>query len=1093
MRDRVWRPVARSVRRRARHLTGLAVGLFLFCSACASGTAAAAPASKLLARLRAISDDSTSVRQALVKSEAAAVRVAVDSLVARTPSTDAAAQAWLEILAQDYQAALGDSILLHDIAFVKELAPAVRKRWFEGVQADEAGMRQRGARDYTASVQQFETAAARYRDVGDLRREAVVLGSLGVAWWLAGDFDAAGAAYERALDARRRLGDLVLIGRTLNALGSVAMRKADYPAALRWYEQARDVRDRAGDRAGLGVTLSYIGNVHYLQADLEGARASYLRALEVLGDDARPADLHPARLGLANVHWTLGEYHEAQALYEKEIALLEGQGDARQLAITKRNLANCLWPLGDYAKALDVLNEVRDAQIEADDTFELAATYNTIGSVYQRLGDRPKSLEAYLSASRAAETSGNSAQDIQSGLNQALIYLELAYLDRALETYENVREKIEASDRSSLSWVLSGIALVKREQGKVEEALGLYRQALFAESEHGVSTAMPLRFLDLGLQLSLTGDLTEGRRQLREALERASYWNLVDVQWKAHLGLGDSYERAGVLDGARVHNQKAIEILEGMRGQALSEEKKASLLGSSAFVYEAQLQVLAKLHERDPKSNYNGEAFSTAERGKARALLDQLAEAHVDLGAGLTEELGKERDEVERSLTSVQYLLRKLASENAAADTLAVLKKRRTALEERRTALLDRIRIANPRYATLDAGKPIALAELRRDLLRDNKSVLLEYALGDSASYLWLVTAKSLVLYRLPSRAAIEAEVEKLRTALRSPAPATDANLVASAASLYRMLLEPARKVFTGKREIYIVPDGALQSLPFEVLLESEPQGVANTSDRAAFLSNLPYAFRSANVRYGPSATVLAVLARQKASSHDTPELDLLAVGNPVFEPHQTEDAAPPEGDGSGTRAGLAPLPFTGLEVEAIGSMFDPARRTLLLQKEAREKRLLEIGLSRYRWLHFATHGLVDERRPERSSLALSFPEDASEDGFLQASEIYGLDLDAELVVLSACETGLGKTVRGEGVLGLPRAFLFAGAHSVVVSMWSVSDRSTSEYMQEFYRQMVRLDKTPAEAMMRARERLRRSSEFAHPFYWAPFVLIGPG
>jgi CHAT domain-containing protein len=140
-----------------------------------------------------------------------------------------------------------------------------------------------------------------------------------------------------------------------------------------------------------------------------------------------------------------------------------------------------------------------------------------------------------------------------------------------------------------------------------------------------------------------------------------------------------------------------------------------------------------------------------------------------------------------------------------------------------------------------------------------------------------------------------------------------------------------------------------------------------------------------------------------------------------------------------------------------------------------------------------ASPGLVDTRRPERSSLVLSYPQDASEDGYLQASEIYGLHLDADLVVLSACETGLGQRLRGEGVLGLPRAFLFAGASNVVVSLWSVSDRSTSQFMQEFYRQMAQRHAAPAEALSRARASLRHAPGYAHPFYWAPFVLIGPG
>lgn len=1086
---RVGRPAARSAWKRARLFAGLAVGLFLSAST-AVDDAAAAPAKPVLARLRALPADSTAARLALLKAEAAGARLAIDSLLAGAPSSDTGERAWLEGVARDYQAALGDSVLLHDIAFVASLPAAAAGRWFEGVRADEAGTRARAARDYPASVAGYESAAARYRETGDLRREAVVLGSLGVAWWMAGDFDAAGSAYERALEARRRLGDLVLLGRTLNALGSVAMRKSDYPAALRWYEEARDVRDRAGDRAGLGVTLSYIGNVHYVQADLERARASYLQGLAVLGDAARPADLHPARLGLANVHWELGEYREAQALYEKEIALLEAQGDARQVAVTKRNLANCLWPLGEYARALDVLHAAHEAQSEAGDSFELAATGNTIGTVYLQLGEWTRALEAFGAAAEAATTAGNAGERQQAGLNRALAYTRMGYLERARDEYEAVRlQYAESGDTLSLGWVLEGIANVERTSGRDAEALEHYRQALACEAGQNARTAV--RRIQIGNQLCRLGRLPEARSEFRQAWVEAEALVRPDLKWKCHVGLADAFERSGELDSARVHNQTAIDILESVRGQVLSEEKKASLLGSSAFVYEAQLQVLGKLHGLDPRREYAEAGLATAEEGKARAFLDLLAESHVDLDAGLPDALVQEQDALERSLASVQYRLRRLASENAAADTLAVLKKRRTQLEERRAALLDRVRVANPRYATLDAGRPATLAELRRSLLAGPKSVLLEYALGDSMSFLWVVTSKSLELHRLPNRATVEAEVGALRAALRSPSPATDAGLVASAASLYRMVLAPARKTLEGKRDVTIVPDGALQSLPFEVLLEAEPGPAAG--DRADTFAELPYAFRDASVRYGPSATVLAVLARQTARGERATDLDLLAVGDPAFEPRTAEDAAP-RAEPKATRSGLAPLPFTGREVEAIGALFAPARRTLLVGEAAREKRLRAGGfLAGYRWVHFATHGLVDERRPERSSLALSFPQDASEDGFLQASEIYGLDLHADLVVLSACETGLGKAVRGEGVLGLPRAFLFAGAHSVVVSMWSVSDRSTSEYMQELYRQMVRHGKTPAEAMRRARSALRSSSEFAHPFYWAPFVLIGPG
>jgi CHAT domain-containing protein len=189
----------------------------------------------------------------------------------------------------------------------------------------------------------------------------------------------------------------------------------------------------------------------------------------------------------------------------------------------------------------------------------------------------------------------------------------------------------------------------------------------------------------------------------------------------------------------------------------------------------------------------------------------------------------------------------------------------------------------------------------------------------------------------------------------------------------------------------------------------------------------------------------------------------------------------------------LAPLPQTRIEADGIAALVPSDRRTVLLGADAREGTVSAPDfLGRFRLLHFATHGLVDERRPERSSLALSFPADPSEDGYLQAAEIYRLRLQADLVTLSACETGLGRMVRGEGVLGLPRAFFFAGTPRVIVSLWSVSDRSTADLMVGLYRQLLQEGAAPAVALGRAKRTLREGVEFAHPFYWAPFVLMGP-
>jgi CHAT domain-containing protein len=407
------------------------------------------------------------------------------------------------------------------------------------------------------------------------------------------------------------------------------------------------------------------------------------------------------------------------------------------------------------------------------------------------------------------------------------------------------------------------------------------------------------------------------------------------------------------------------------------------------------------------------------------------------------------------------------------------LEKRLRSLEDEVVALQERISLADPRAAARSAA-PLRVEDVRRDLLAEGE-VLLEFSLGDSASYLWMVGEEDLVLRRLPPRETVAAAVRRWRAALTRPDPAGDPELWAASSALCALLFGEDG-VPRSAKAVYVVPDGPLQFVPFEALLDHAPD-VANG---AGVRSPLPYAFAGKQVRYGPSASSLVVLAQHaRRPGQGRTAMDLLAVGDPAFTESGAEAAA-------AVRAGLAPLPFSRKEVETIASHFDPARRTLLLGEAARESALTGPSLARYRILHFATHGLVDERRPERSALALSHPRGPGEDGYLQVSEICRLPLQADLVVLSACETGLGKMVRGEGVLGLPRAFFFAGSSAVVVSLWSVSDRSTAELMSVFYRELVAGRASPAEALARAKEALRTSEAFAHPFYWAPFILIGP-
>jgi CHAT domain-containing protein len=403
------------------------------------------------------------------------------------------------------------------------------------------------------------------------------------------------------------------------------------------------------------------------------------------------------------------------------------------------------------------------------------------------------------------------------------------------------------------------------------------------------------------------------------------------------------------------------------------------------------------------------------------------------------------------------------------------LRRRLDELEASRSEIVQWGRLQDPRFAAVDPGEPATPRDVQELLLAPD-AALLEYALGDTVSYALVVTPDSLTLVPLPPRdriatlvqalrAAVDADAGRLRGRRLAPdAPAPD--LASAASRLGDAVLAPVMPALWRSRRLLVVPDGPLQFVPFELLLT----GVGKKEEDPG---RWPYALRSAVVSYGPSATSLLNLAAWRAEREGAAE-GFLGVGDPDFK-------------GAGE-----PLPFTRTEVERIGALFGERDRVLLMGNLAKEKTLTEPGfLSRFRFIHLATHGVADELRPERSRLALSSPEDASEDGYLQASEVYDVQLQADLVVLSACETGRGKMVQGEGVMGLPRAFLYAGTPAVVVSLWSVSDEATADLMSAFYEGMVREGLAPAEALARAKERLRAGTRWAHPFYWAPFVLVG--
>ena len=378
-----------------------------------------------------------------------------------------------------------------------------------------------------------------------------------------------------------------------------------------------------------------------------------------------------------------------------------------------------------------------------------------------------------------------------------------------------------------------------------------------------------------------------------------------------------------------------------------------------------------------------------------------------------------------------------------------------------------------------DTGKPISITETQ-EMLPDNNTVMLEYSVGDSSSCLWAITKSSFRLFKISDRRSLQGQIESLRFSLSDPDRTNNEYFIGSSNALYQLLLKPAEQYFTKRSKLVIIPDGILNYIPFEVLLTENKEADPETP-----YSSLPFLIKKFPVSYGQSASVLKNLFSEHAEKmSDQRNARLVAFGDPYYE--NIGDTSPAK------RNNYKRLEYSGKEVQNIASFFKQGNTDIFLRNEAKEGNVKKAGaLKKGNYLHFATHGYIDESKPELSSLVLAQNDDPEEDGFLNADEIYKLDLNADLVVLSACQTGLGKLVSGEGMVGLTRAFMYAGTPTVLVSLWSVSDVSTSTLMEEFYRNLIKKKLGKTEALRDAQLTMLGRKQFAHPFYWAPFVIIG--
>ena len=849
--------------------------------------------------------------------------------------------------------------------------------------------------------------------------------------------------YEEALPLYRALGDRLREAQTLFGLGRCYVALDERREALDYYGQSLALYRALGDREMEGATLGNIGLIHQNLGEYQQALDHYVRALPLnrAAGERRTEAGTLNNIGLA--YYSLGEHRRALDYFYQALPVSRAVNHRWQEAITLSNIGMVFDVMGEPRPALDYYNQALRIQREIGERRQEAITLSNIGTIYSDLGERPKALESYNQALPLHRTVGARRQE---------------------------------------AYTLNNIGAEYYAMGEREKAFDYYTQAL------SLSRAV--------------GDRPG---------EAQALYNLANVE-----------RQRGNLVEARAQLAAAIEIVESLRAGVASQDLRASYFSSKQHYYQLDIALLMELHRRNPAQGFDAAALRMSERARARSLIETLAEARADIRQGVDPALLERERGLQQQLNSKEQARMQLLSRKHTPEQAAAADRELRDLTAQYQELQTRIRTSSPRYAALTEPQPLTLAEIQQQAL-DADTLLLEYALGEERSYLWAVSRDDIASFELPKRAEIEAAARRFYDSLVAYSqPSRDANTSKAqiattisktseaGAALSRILLSPVAARLGAKR-LLIVADGALQYIPFAALpdpaLGNNPQSAGPNPQ-----SHQPLIVEHEVVNL-PSASSLAVLRRELAGRPVAAKA-LAIFADPVFSADDPRlQRAQSQTTGAGERSGLEQpltrsaresgvagaglriprLPGTSREAAAIVALVPEAERKLALNFDASRAAATSAELSQYRIIHFATHGLLNSQHPELSGVVLSLvdAQGKPQDGFLRAHEIYNLRLPAELVVLSACQTGLGKEIKGEGLVGLTRGFMYAGTARVMASLWKVDDRATAVLMKNFYQGMVKDGLRPAAALRAAQVAMWKQKRWQEPYYWAAFALQG--
>lgn len=957
------------------------------------------------------------------------------------------------------------------------------------------------------SAEQFDKAASIWRSLGDFSNASRATIKSGDAYFDLSQYREAHQRYQNAVVLAVKKQDWLSEARALTKLTRVEIYFGDNDLARKNITRAvdlliRDQRNVTPDaKNAYGETLTSFGELAYARGNFKKALTHFEGALKFLDDQNGQARAHLFTGyiwgSIGNLDKALAEISVARQLYQ---ATNNKAGEGQ--ALTAIGLVHS--QQGDHNGAITLHNNASEIFRTIGDRHSEAMASNALGQAYELLNESALALNYYKQALRLFQAVGAVNGVAPTNCLIAGMYNRGHDPDEALKYYERclnlsrtagmARHEVHAlTEIANLYVAQQRFALALAEHQRIQkfyERMG---------DRRGLETALTL----YGNLLLQTGQTKEAA----DAFERAlSLTEQIGDKETQILMLSNLARTNLVLSGPEValpFIQRCLKLIEELRSNVASPEFRTSYFSGVQQHYELCIEILAQLNQLHPGKGFDAEALLVYEKSRARLLLDLVNESRAKIREGASKELIDKETELRALIRAQAAYKMELPSNQKDPAELAEAENQLNDLKAQYQQVEAQVRQQNPYLSSLEQLAPLSVEQIRKEL-RDTDSILLEYSLGEKRSFLWAVTSQSMEMFELPERKSIEDAAREFYELLTMRQ-----RLVGS--SDYRVRIEEAEKRLPeitnalshillgqvagrlGNKRLVLVVEGALQYVPFSAL----PLPVNQNVGRQTLL------LETNEIVTQPSFSALLAIRNNRPKHVISPNKLVAVIADPVLSRNDdrvqgqpatalasTDKTQTPE---TVTRDGLTRLAHASEEADAIYGVAPWSTTMMAKGFDASRETAMSPNVGQYQIVHFATHGFVDTEHPELSGIVLTMVDrnGAKTDGLMPLHDIYSLDLSAELTVLSACQTAIGKDIKGEGFVGLSHAFMSAGSKSVVASLWKVDDRATSDLMRDFYDAMLKQGMSPAAALRSAQLKMLRDNGRSAPYYWAGFVLQG--